>query len=111
MDERSEAPSVGIERNIVVDEEIVELETIRFLEHPFEKLPGYFEPDRMFEQVGNLVLMGELQHVEAKLSFEMRRRCIRVGCAGAEFFADLRINDRQREVGRFRMPDRVGLVV
>ena len=83
----AESPSVGIDRDVVVYEQIVELEAIGFLKHSFEKFPRHFELDRVFEQLGDFVAMRDLQHVETKLGFKMRRWRVRVGRAGAVFWA------------------------
>jgi hypothetical protein len=49
IDERAEAPSIGIDRNVIVYEHVVQLEAVGFLKLPFEKIPWDLELDGMFE--------------------------------------------------------------
>jgi hypothetical protein len=53
------SPTVGIERNLVVYEQVVELKAVSLLKYPFEKFPRYFELNGMFEKVGHLLATGD----------------------------------------------------
>ena len=100
----ADVAAIRAKRALFVEQHFLQLQAVGFAERLIENRTGNFKTNEVMVAVRSVAFLGDLQNVEAKLGLHVSQPAVFIRNAVTVFFAQARVENRNRAIGAEAVP-------